>query len=226
MLQKMLSQEEKVHEILEAVHNGNCHGSAISIPSFFPPKVNNHCSLLLIDSQVNCSYHFLRQLKHASVDHDQMKGLLTELGTVEAEINRLEHQISSLQHTLKHEHECNNFASRPAQQPQQSVNGRPPAAPGEMYLSFPSPVNGNIVPERMAFETKAMHFISKAIKGDYNLKDFKVVSNPRSLFSDHKENEDAKFLRQTGRILKPSSSPFRDPRHPTPKVCRLIDISY
>lgn len=42
MLKKMLNQEEKMHEILDHVHNQN-NGSAapaISIPNFLPPKVN------------------------------------------------------------------------------------------------------------------------------------------------------------------------------------------
>lgn len=40
MLQKLLSQEEKVHEILQSVHNRGS-GSALSIPNFLPPKVRN-----------------------------------------------------------------------------------------------------------------------------------------------------------------------------------------
>jgi hypothetical protein len=39
MLQKMLNREEKMHEILEHVHNQH-KGSAIRIPNFLPPKVN------------------------------------------------------------------------------------------------------------------------------------------------------------------------------------------
>jgi len=38
MLQRLLDQEEKFHEILEMVHN-KPNGSAISIPNFLPPKV-------------------------------------------------------------------------------------------------------------------------------------------------------------------------------------------
>lgn len=40
MLQRLLDQEEKVHEILEMVHN-RPNGAAISIPNFLPPKVRN-----------------------------------------------------------------------------------------------------------------------------------------------------------------------------------------
>lgn len=38
MLQRLLNQEEKFHEILEMVHN-RPNGSAISIPNFLSPKV-------------------------------------------------------------------------------------------------------------------------------------------------------------------------------------------
>ncbi|MBA0658392.1 hypothetical protein Gotri_000023 [Gossypium trilobum] len=37
MLQKMLNQEEKMHEILTRVHHQEA-GSSISIPNFLPPK--------------------------------------------------------------------------------------------------------------------------------------------------------------------------------------------
>ena len=39
MLQKMLNQEEKMHEVLEHILNQH-NGSAVSIPNFLPPKVN------------------------------------------------------------------------------------------------------------------------------------------------------------------------------------------
>lgn len=38
MLQRLLDQEEKVHEILDMV-NSRPNGSAISIPNFLPSKV-------------------------------------------------------------------------------------------------------------------------------------------------------------------------------------------
>ncbi|GFZ20408.1 electron transporter, putative [Actinidia rufa] len=89
--------------------------------------------------------------------------------------------------------------------------------------------------ERMPFETKALHFISKAIKGDYNLNDFSVnnekVRNLRA-FSDHnKENSfrdeggigfQEKVSRKSG-MLKPSS-PLREPRHPTPKRESNVEV--
>ncbi|PKI64404.1 hypothetical protein CRG98_015189 [Punica granatum] len=190
MLQKLLSQEEKVHEILQSVHDRDV-GSSISIPNFLPPK---------------------------------MKELLAELAMVEEEIARLESQISQLQTTLEHEQESRKDNSRLVQKPR--ILKRIPE--DVVYSARPSPLNRH-VPERMGFETKALHFISKAIKGDYNLKDFRLMDksgNPRWLFSDQKENqliEEAKitpekFSTRSGSTLRASySSPLRDLRHPTPK---------
>ena len=80
----------------------------------------------------------------------------------------------------------------------------------------------------MAFETKALHFISKAIKGDYNLNDFSYndkagffktsVEQKESKFQDVKFQE--KLPRKNGIVNPPSL--MRDPRHPSPKVCMPI----
>lgn len=188
MLQLLLSQEEKVREILEHVWSRNT-GSIISIPNFLPPK---------------------------------MKELLAELAMVEDEIARLEGQISRLQANLKHEEEATKEAkSRQTKIPEFPSNPHP-ASGYPSYTPSQSPLN-RVVPERMTFETKALHFISKAIKGDYNLKDFTLTEktgNSRQ-FSDQKENhflEDAEFqdrLLRKNRMLKPTL-PLQDLRHPTP----------
>lgn len=52
MLQKMLKQEETMHEILERIHNGH-DGSAISIPNFLPPKVCIYLTSCLLFSLYN-----------------------------------------------------------------------------------------------------------------------------------------------------------------------------
>ncbi|KAH1249870.1 hypothetical protein GmHk_05G013143 [Glycine max] len=87
----------------------------------------------------------------------------------------------------------------------------------------PSPIC-RIFQERMAFETKALHFISKAIKGDYNLNDFSYndkagffktsVEQKESKFQDVKFQE--KLPRKNGIVNPPSL--MRDPRHPSPKL--------
>ncbi|XP_012572788.2 uncharacterized protein [Cicer arietinum] len=194
MLQKLLDQEEKVHEILDMV-NSRPNGSAISIPNFLPSK---------------------------------MRELLTELVMVEGEIARLESQISQLQAGLKREQEVTKESKSKTWN-----QGNLMSNSNYNYLSnstITNPSNSvqrssSSVHERMAFETKALHFISKAIKGDYNLNDFSL--NEKTGFSknsvEQKENsfqEDVKFHERISRkngALKPPS-PMRDPRHPSPKL--------
>jgi len=159
-----------------------------------------------------------------------MKELLAELAMVEDEIARLEGQISRLQANLKHEEEATKEAkSRQTKIPEFPSNPHP-ASGYPSYTPSQSPLN-RVVPERMTFETKALHFISKAIKGDYNLKDFTLTEktgNSRQ-FSDQKENhflEDAEFhdrLLRKNRMLKPTL-PLQDLRHPTPMV-KLMHLS-
>ncbi|XP_027909636.1 uncharacterized protein LOC114168868 isoform X2 [Vigna unguiculata] len=188
MLQRLLDQEEKFHEILEMVHN-KPNGSAISIPNFLPPK---------------------------------MREVLGELVMVESEIARLESQISQLQAGLKHEQEVTKESKSKTwnQGNFSNSNNHLSTSP----LPNPSPIRRS-VQERMAFETKALHFISKAIKGDYNLSDFSVNEKAGFLKTsvEQKENkfqEDVKFHeripRKNGTVKPPS--PMRDPRHPSPKL--------
>lgn len=152
----------------------------------------------------------------------QMKELLAELAMVEGEITRLESQISQLQVGLKHEQK----ATRESKSRQWQSQGTPynPVSRSSVHFTFPSPMN-NVVHERMTFETKALHFISKAIKGDYTLSDFSLDEKKGNLrgSGDQKENYfneeklQDKVPKKSG-ILK-SASPLRDPRNPSPKVC-------
>ncbi|KAJ4822299.1 hypothetical protein Tsubulata_006411 [Turnera subulata] len=185
VLQNMLKQEVKVHEILERMHNKG-DVSAISIPNFLPPKA---------------------------------KELLAELAMVDSEIARLEGQISQLQDGLKQEQEITKGIKSKQWQPA-SVTTL------QAHLSHsvnPSPMHRG-VPEKIAFDTKALHFISKAIKGDYNLNDYSLNEKMGvpGVISDQKENhfhEETKFQnrvpKKSGMLRSPS--PFRDPRHPSPK---------
>jgi hypothetical protein len=150
-----------------------------------------------------------------------MKVHLAELAMVEGEISRLEAEISQLQNSLKHEQQVTKES-----QSKQWQHGTLLQYPSVLTTN-PAPINkgGN---EMMAYETKALHFISKAIKGDYNLNDFGSTVADRKLgnsrgFDDQKENHvreaaifQDKVPRKSG-MLKPSS-PLRDPRHPSPKV--------
>ncbi|KAL2328580.1 hypothetical protein Fmac_022007 [Flemingia macrophylla] len=152
----------------------------------------------------------------------EMRELLAELVMVEGEITRLECQISQLQAGLKHEQEV-TLESEPKTWNQgnlSSSNNHLSTSPAPN----PSPMRRS-VQERMAFETKALHFISKAIKGDYNLSDFSLNDKTGFLKSsvEQKENklqEDVKFQERLPRkngMVKPPS-PMRDPRHPSPKL--------
>ena len=149
-----------------------------------------------------------------------MKQLLTELAMVEGEIARLEGQISELQNSLKLEQEVTE-ESKSKQWKHGTLSDR---VGHSSPTTNTNPINrgGN---EMMGYETKALHFISKAIKGDYNLNDFTVaekLGNSRG-FADQKENllhEAAKFQDRVPRksgMIKPAS-PLREPRHSSPKV--------
>ncbi|XP_057953822.1 uncharacterized protein LOC131148107 [Malania oleifera] len=155
----------------------------------------------------------------------EMKDLLIELSMVEGEIARLEGQISHLQDGLKKEQEITRESK--SKQWKQGFLSSPNG-----YFSVPSdplPIAAKgTVQERMGFETKALHFISKAIKGDYHLNDFSTNEKIGSLRSFHDKKEDhflgeagfsEKIPRKSG-LLKPAS-PVLDPRHPTPKVVDL-----
>ncbi|KAJ0021705.1 hypothetical protein Pint_32117 [Pistacia integerrima] len=194
ILQKMLKQEEKMHEIFAGMHHS--HDAAVPIPNFLPPKA---------------------------------KELLAELAMVESEITRLEGQITQLRLGLKHEQEMTKEAKSKQWQCGNLNNLQPYST--NMNNNSSSPMNKDGNDQKMAFETKALHFISKAIKGDYNLSDFRTNEKMGNLtfFGDQKENhfhEEAKFQdkfpRKSG-LLKPAASPLRDPRHPTPRPRERIN---
>ncbi|GMI92135.1 hypothetical protein like AT5G60720 [Hibiscus trionum] len=193
MLQRMLNQEEKMHEILTRVQHQEA-GSSISIPNFLPPKT---------------------------------KELLAELAMVEGEIARLETQISQLQLSLKQEKEVTKETKSKQWQPgslMSYLQAHPSSTPN------PSPIKQG-GQEKVVFDTKALHFISKAIKGDYTLSDFSLNERMDSrLLSDQKENQfqgEVKFQERVPRkssLLK-AASPLRDPRHPSPKIRERIPES-
>ncbi|KAL8115530.1 hypothetical protein AgCh_022144 [Apium graveolens] len=202
-LHKMLHHEQKVHEILDSSMQHQQSGSAVSVPAFLPPK---------------------------------MKELLTELAMVETEIIRLESQISHLQTNLAQEKKVTRETK--------SVKWKDAAILKNTHTSSSSSSSSELPPnpkpslikgfgENMAFETKALHFISKAIKGDYNLSDFNIhekLKSSRASFTEQKENHlnheggfQERMSRKSG-ILKPPS-PFRDSRHKTPKKERNQEMA-
>lgn len=152
-----------------------------------------------------------------------MKEILAELAMVEGEIARLESEISQLQLGLKQEQLVTKETKSKQCQPRSLMS----------YLQgLPSSTsNQNPIKqgdqEKMAFEstTKALQFISKAIKGDYTLE---RMGNSRVFSSDQKENQfqgEVKFQERIPRksgLLKAPSSPLPDPRNPLPKVRPLL----
>ncbi|KAE9593185.1 hypothetical protein Lal_00028991 [Lupinus albus] len=155
----------------------------------------------------------------------KMRDLLSELVVVEDEISQLERQIRQLQViSSKNEEKVTKESKSKSWNPGNLSNSNNHLSTAT--IPNPSPIHRSSVHERMAFETKSLHFISKAIKGDYNLNGFSL--NDKTDFlknsAEHKEDnfnfQDVKFQEKVTRkngIVKPLS-PMRDPRHPSPKV--------
>ncbi|XP_027085608.1 uncharacterized protein [Coffea arabica] len=161
----------------------------------------------------------------------KMKELLAELAMVENEITRLESQISQLQAEVKLEKEATaESKSKQLRQPPPSQNMNPDL---DHFPSHPEEGNKELLKEKVSFETKALHFISKAIKGDYNLNDFSISDKALNsrILSDQKENQfqeqsDAhrnKGGKKSGMLIP--ASPMREPRQPTPRRDRRLETS-
>lgn len=180
-----------------------------------------------------------------------MKELITELSIVEGEISRLEIQISHLQINLKQEQDetlrqASTSSSRRAWQASESYNTdnitphQAPILPKYHNLPPPSPMlmnkgmmkneNDNTKSstshhqENATFETKTLHFINKAIKGDYATGSFHKSNekvgivekeNHRSVQQENKLQENINMKKS--RMMK-SPSPLREPRYSSPKV--------
>ncbi|XP_042050200.1 uncharacterized protein LOC121795687 isoform X2 [Salvia splendens] len=140
----------------------------------------------------------------------KMTELLDELAMVEKEISRLENQIILLKAEPEHNERVH---TQPALQEwelanQRSVQQEAPLAHDPCNISKRS--NEKVT----SFEMKALHFITKAIKGDYKLSDFTL--NDKAINSKRfKENtvNDQKPSKRGPLLRRPSPS-----RHPTPKA--------
>ncbi|KAL6506406.1 hypothetical protein OROGR_024587 [Orobanche gracilis] len=178
-------------------------------------------------------HHYLEQLHHRKDDSaltipnflpSNMKEILVELAMVENEITRLESHVKYLKSEVNHEKEANMETKFKGWGGGTHEN--------RIESSTPPPYPNKKTDEKLAFETKAMHFINKAIKGEYHLSDFprneKSTSSKR--YSNHKENtfQDErgifreKVIKRSGTVKSPS--PFREPRHPTPRRDRALDV--
>lgn len=169
-----------------------------------------------------------------------MKELFAELAMVENEIAKLESQISQLQCDVNKEKEINitekakskQFVAKMKQSQQQGIINSP------HNISSSLPPNPNkfkgLNDQKLPFETKALHFISKAIKGDYGLNDFrineKIIMKSKVNITDQEENQlhqevrtfGERISRKSGMIKTPS--PLRESRNPTPRVSSLLLI--
>ncbi|XP_062082153.1 uncharacterized protein LOC133788616 isoform X2 [Humulus lupulus] len=155
----------------------------------------------------------------------KMKELLTELTMVEGEIARLESQINQLKLGLQHEQE----AKKESKSKQWRYGSPIRSVVNPSSFTFPSPMHNGVHNDRIGYETKTLHFISKAIKGDYNLNnDFSLNDKRGNMrgFGDQKENyfheekSQERVPKKSG-MVKPAS-PMRDIRNPSPKPTRNL----
>uniref|UniRef100_A0A803M3H3 DUF547 domain-containing protein n=1 Tax=Chenopodium quinoa TaxID=63459 RepID=A0A803M3H3_CHEQI len=136
----------------------------------------------------------------------KMKELLSELVMVEDEIVGLETQIEHLRKDVKAEQE----ASKQVKPKQHSSQLR------------------NNTSMRIGYETRALHFISKAINGSYSLTDFTInekdIGSPIGggnlspyIQPTSKQSglQDQRVTKRSG-VQKPTASPLRNFRDPTP----------
>uniref|UniRef100_A0A7C9DUD8 DUF547 domain-containing protein n=1 Tax=Opuntia streptacantha TaxID=393608 RepID=A0A7C9DUD8_OPUST len=155
----------------------------------------------------------------------KLKELLTELVMVEEEIVRLEGQIKQLQKDVTIEQEATKLESKAkhSQNNQRySVNNNNDNNNNNRVLQAAGATDH---PQRSGYETKALHFISKAINGGYSLTDFTINCNhgnrttgslsPYAQVSKESGVQETQIKRS--RMLKSTLSPLRDFRHPTPK---------
>lgn len=186
VLQNLLNHEEKVREILQQVYNRKS-GMPFPIPDHLSPK---------------------------------MRELLSELVMVEDEIVGLETQIERLRKDVKTQQEASKEAK--SKQSPQLRNG---TSTSKYYQQQRASTNNN--DQRIGYETRALHFISKAINGGYGLNDFTI--NEKNIGSPigggnlspyiqppkQSGHQDQRMTKRSG-VLKPSASPLRNFRDPTP----------
>ncbi|XP_057526822.1 uncharacterized protein LOC130805974 isoform X1 [Amaranthus tricolor] len=185
-LQNMLRHEEKIREVLQQVYNRKA-GMPFHIPDHLPPR---------------------------------MKELLAELVMIEDEIDGLETQIDQLRKDVKIEHESSKDIKLKQSLQLQSTR--------LVKTNQTRNNNKNNNDNRVGYETRALHFISKAINGGYGLNDFTInekntaspiirEGNLSPYIQQPKQSgvHDQRVSKKSG-SLKPSASPLRTFRDPTP----------
>ncbi|XP_073286665.1 uncharacterized protein [Primulina huaijiensis] len=163
----------------------------------------------------------------------KMKELLAELAMVENEITRLESQINQLQDEVKHERKL-NLESKFKNEPGRGILK-------SFHEPLPVPQDSDVVQgcnKKVTFDTKALHFISKAIKGDYhNMSDFGIFDDKKSMNSKGFISSKDNILNNgagnfQGKEPKRSTvgsnkfpSPLKEPRNPTPRKDRNVETT-
>ncbi|KAL1544124.1 hypothetical protein AAHA92_21019 [Salvia divinorum] len=147
----------------------------------------------------------------------EMIELLDELAMVEKEISRLETQINLLIAEPEHNERLH---TQPGLQEWEHANQRSMQQEAPLAQD-PSNISKRSTEKATSFETKALHFITKAIRGDYKLSDFTL--NDKAINSKRfKENtlHNQKPSKRGPLLRRPSPS-----RHPTPKRDHALDMS-
>lgn len=161
---------------------------------------------------------------------------------VENEIAKLEGQISKIQYDVNKEKEINIIDHQANKSKQGLINNKMKIQCQQQnnISSYSLPPNPNkfkgLNDQKVPFETKALHFISKAIKGDYGLNDFRInnekllqpMKSSKVIVDQEDENQfhqqvrtfGERISRKSGMIKTPS--PMREPRNPTPRVSPLF----
>ncbi|CAN8301061.1 unnamed protein product [Cochlearia groenlandica] len=211
MLREMLDQEEKTREILEKVQKNQLpsSSSSISLPASLPPKMKELITeLSIVEGEIS---RLEIQISHLQINLKQEQDQTLKQATT-----------SSSRRTWQNTSECNynndNIVA--------SHHHQAPVLPKYPHIPPPSPMvnkgmmkneNNNKTKsstshhhqENTTFDTKALHFINKAIKIDYADESF------------HKPNEKVGKVENTNYVKKmirtmKSPSPLREPRYSSP----------
>lgn len=162
----------------------------------------------------------------------QTKELLTELAMVEDEIAKLEGEVRNLENGVSHEKKISKELSK-SKEWQQGNLMKNMKFDLQSAQQNPKLTNNQWAYERMPFEAKALHFISKAIKGDNKLDELNAKERMGTISAtktDKKENsgndQEIGLLHDKATPAKSgmqrlSLSPMRPSRNQTSKSAEL-----
>ncbi|KAL8154379.1 hypothetical protein V2J09_012139 [Rumex salicifolius] len=211
MQQKMLTHQQKIRSVLQYLHDRkDC--TPLEIPDLIPPEV---------------------------------KGLVVEIATVEDEIIRLENQIQHLKIEVIQDQEATTRTRDYLNQSQKLNNNSINANNSDGgYFSLQQLITRSDVDvvssdlratdnpddhdQKVGFDNKALHFISKAINGNYSLNDFtdKASSSPSLVVTSQKENrvlhKETSFQERPKDRINLSEFPLDLPRKSTTNIPTIV----